>query len=715
MTSEHRAPRIRIAALALASASLLPSVALAQAASQSAAGQGQIAAVDEVVVTAQRRSERLTDVPISVTSATAEELAAANVGSTGALGKIAPGLTMDRAGPFLQPTIRGIGSSVTGPGIGTSVAIYLDGFYQPSTTSNDFDLADVSTIQVLKGPQGTLFGRNSTGGAILVTTMDPTFKPTFLGRVSYGRYGDARGSALVSGGLNDKVAVYASVYFRQTEGYSTDIATGSHDQEASNAIYRLKALITPTDNTRVTLAYTHGDISDPWGVAQVAYHGVSAAAAVPGVVIPDDPYHTASTQRPKTKIDYDSYYLTGEVDFKTFTAKSYTGWREESDYVQLDSDKSSFPFQYIDFRPVDKTFTQEFDFNSRGDGRLQWVAGLYYYHDKAGYLDLGVTQGGPRFTFLNARLKSRAYAAFADVTYQVTDQLFLTVGARYNNEKVTETFNSILTGYTDESYSKTFDNVSPRAVVRYEIAPNTNIYASYNRGYKAGTFNPTGLSSIPVRPENVNAYEIGFKTQRANTRFEIAGFYYDYKDLQFVSYVGATARLTNAAKAKIYGVDASLVQRLGDHFRVSLTGIYTHAEYDEFPGAPHYTYLGGGVITNFPDDASGLRMVRTPRFDGRVSVNYNTTLAGGTLRANASLKYQSEVHFDPFAETVQSGYGLVDARVSWTEPSDRVTFSIYGQNLTNEHYYSVVTQQSESWPANYGWPRTYGAEISWRF
>jgi iron complex outermembrane receptor protein len=675
----------------------------------------------DIIVTAQRRDEKLTDVPISVTVLNADALNRSGVGATGDLGKVTPGLTMDRSGPFSQPTIRGIGSSVTGPGIGTSIATYIDGFYQPSTVSNDFQLADISSVQVLKGPQGTLFGRNSTGGAILVSTMDPTFDFSGSASVSYARFDEFRANAVVSGGLTDTLAAYGSVFYRSYKGFARDVVTGDHDQQSDQVVLRGKILWKPTDSFKMTLAYAHGDVDDPYGVAQTAYRGVSAAVGKPGAIVPTGRRDTAATERPFTHINYDSIYLTGELDLGGATLKSYTGWRDEVSRVRLDSDKSNYAFQTIGFEPRDRTFTQEFNLSSNGNGPLQWVLGAYYYRDRAAYNNLEVTpEGGSAFKFLDAGLNTDAYALFADVTYEVVDRLFLTGGLRYNHEKTEGTFASILDGYTPTSASKNFNNVSPRAVIRYELTPRSNVYASFNVGYKAGTFNSTGLSTTPVNPEKVLAYELGYKMSSGGTRFEAAGFYYDYRDLQVTSYVnvagaGSTALLTNAAKARIWGLDASLSQALTGGLRVELGASYVDAQYKSFPGATHYLYDGAGNITVSPDDASGNPMIRTPKFTGRVALDYETDVGGGAMRANLSYSYRSKVNFDPFGETRQGGYGLLDARISWTEPSERVTFSLFGRNLTDETYYSVVTLQQESWPANFGEPLSIGGQVAVKF
>lgn len=712
------ASRVKYLVLAMASTAMLPSIALAQS-EQSAGAEPQGAdqqLASEIIVTAQRRNERLTDVPISVTALSSDDLTQGGVRATGDLAKVTPGLTMDRSGPFSQPTLRGIGSKVTGPGVNTSVATYIDGFYQPSLVSNDFQLADVSSIQVLKGPQGTLFGRNSTGGAILVTTMDPSFDPTAIASVSYGGFNELRASALVGTGLTDTIAAYGSIFYRTNDGPARDIVTGRHDQQSREVVARGKVLFQPTDALRFTLSYTHGDIDNPWGVAQVAYRGISAAAGEPGVVVPDNPFQTAATYRPQTLINYDSVYLTGELDLGSVTLKSYTGYRDEKSHVELDSDKTAFQYQFIRFSPKQETFTQEFNLSSNGTGPLQWVAGLYYYKDKAKYDRLFVEQGNaPAFHFLDAALDTEAYAVFVDGTYEVADRLFVTLGARYNHEKVDEKFASILSNFEPTTASVSFNNFSPRAILRYELTPSASVYASYNRGYKAGTLNASGLSTDPVRPENINAYEVGFKMSRPGTRFEIAGYYYDFQDLQFTSYVGATSRLTNAATARIMGVEGLLVQELGNHFQVSLSAAYTDGEYTSFPGAPRYTFTPPGTITVGPDDASGRPISRTPKVSGRASLDYSTPFADGTLRAHGSFYYQSKVYFDPFQTTQQGGYGLLDGRLSWTDPTDRVTVALWGRNLTNQHYYALVTQQSEGYPAVYGEPRTYGAELSFKF
>jgi iron complex outermembrane receptor protein len=719
----------RLTWVALASSTMLSSGAYAQAVgapvtpvtTAAAQPKAKHAASEEIVVTAQRRSQRLVDVPITVTALSQSTLKASGVTSTGDLGAVVPGLTMDRSGPFSQPTIRGIGSSVTGPGIGTSVATYIDGFYQPSTVTNDFELADVQSIQVLKGPQGTLFGRNATGGAILVTTLTPSFTPYATASVSYGSYNDVRVNAVYSQAITDKLAFYGALFYHRTDGFSKNLVTGNRDQAGDEFIGRGKLLYEPNADLKFTLAYSHSDIDDPYAVAQGAYHGISEGALLPGTIIATGPYHTSSNATPVDKARDDSVTLTGQYDMDGMVLKSLTSYRAEQSNEFLDSGKSSAAVQLIGFKPTDYTVTQEIDLSSTGTGPFQWTTGFYYFHDRSAYRDLDVTQGigdgihyAPVFKFLDAFEGTDSYSAFADGTYRIIDNLFLTGGVRLEDEKAIGSFDSILSGYSTTSANKTFRSVTPRAVLRYELTPHSNLYASYSRGYKAGVFNATGLSTTPVNPETINAYEVGYKVSSGGSHLELSGFYYDYKQLQFVSYVGPVSLLTNAASARIYGADGHLTQAINDELSLDVGGTYTNARYRSFPGAPDYEYSPSAGITVAPGDASGRKMIRTPAAIFRVAGDYHSPLFGGTGAFNISYHYQSSEIFDPFGVTRQGGYGILDLRASWTDPSQRYTFALYGRNLTNETYYTAVTQQSESFPTTYGEPINFGFELDFK-
>ncbi|MGI4877829.1 MAG: TonB-dependent receptor, partial [Janthinobacterium lividum] len=265
--------------IALAAASVAVSVRAQVAPSAPAPSPAVVAADDtsgEIVVTAQRRAQRLVDVPVSVTTLSGETLARAGVSGLLDLTKTAPGVVLDKNGAYLQPTIRGIGTNVTGPGADPNVAIYVDGVYQSSQTGNFFELANVEDVEILKGPQGTLFGRNATGGAILIKLLDPSFTTSGRANLSYGRFNEVAASGYVTTALSDKLAVDLSAYYRRSDGWIHDLRTGAEQNSQYSLDIRSKLLFKPTDTLKFILSYAHNDTSDPTGLAIAAAGGNSA-------------------------------------------------------------------------------------------------------------------------------------------------------------------------------------------------------------------------------------------------------------------------------------------------------------------------------------------------------------------------------------------------------------------------------------------------------
>ncbi|HEY8352703.1 MAG TPA: TonB-dependent receptor, partial [Sphingomonadales bacterium] len=250
----RNSPAVAATALALTLGVVLPC---------GAAAQTQVSSFEEIVVKAQRRDERLVDVPISVSSVSEERLQAASVESLVSLPQMVPGLRLDYSGAYVQPTIRGVGSPLAGPGLNSNVAVYFDGYYVPNALASDFQLLSVSSVNVLKGPQGTLFGRNATGGAILINTRDPSFEPTMTARVSYARFNRANVSLYGSAGLTDTLAMDITAFYEEGDGFIRNINTGNKDGEFDKWSVRSKMLYAPNDNVKLTLAYAHTEVDDP--------------------------------------------------------------------------------------------------------------------------------------------------------------------------------------------------------------------------------------------------------------------------------------------------------------------------------------------------------------------------------------------------------------------------------------------------------------------
>ena len=296
--------------------------------------------IEEVTVTAQRHSERATDVPISVTAIGSEDLGKGDVQQLGDIMKLTPGLRFDQAGGFSQPTIRGVGTAVVVAGSGANVGIYTDGFYSPNQLMANSDLLNVESVQVLKGPQGTLFGRNSTGGAILITTREPQSEPQVALEASYASYNTQRYGVYASGGPSESVAFDISALLRQSDGYLENINTSSDTDGAhENWSVRTGVRLDFSDRISAVLRYIHEDVDDSSADAYNLYERDGNLFSTAGFVAAADPteppiastaYKTSSDFAPKFLAESDALQLTVKADFDSALLTSYTQFRDES-------------------------------------------------------------------------------------------------------------------------------------------------------------------------------------------------------------------------------------------------------------------------------------------------------------------------------------------------------------------------------------------------
>jgi iron complex outermembrane receptor protein len=710
--------RLRLLAGCALGGVLLLQVSPAFAAAAQPASEGVDAESDDgvIVVTAQKRAEAVEQVPISIAAVSQEQLKAANIEEVLDLPQAVPSLRINYAGTFVLPTIRGVGSIVALPGLTQNIATYVDGYYVPTPSASNFALANVESVSVLKGPQGTLFGANATGGAIQITTLKPQYKTSAIVRLGYSSYDDIGAEAYVTTGLTDNIAVDVAASYGYGERYVTNIVDGNKNAgQYDRWSIRSKLLFEPTDALSFTLAYEHTYTDDPISQLVVPRDGITIGRQVPGTIITfDSPKRVALTNPGFARRETDSYTLTSAFDFGFATLTSYTGYREDFIAQGLDYDATSAALNFSNWTVDDSTLTQEINLASNGSGRLSWVLGGFYMKYKDAY-DFNVN-GGDVFT---SRNKTQSYAAFADATYEVVDKLFLTGGIRYTEDKPCVAFNLQAAGVTDQGCVK-FNNVSVRGVARYEVGPRSNVYASYTQGYRSGGLPASSFSTIPVQPEKIDAYEIGFKTAGSALRMNIAAFYYDYRDIQVTSYgAGGQSLTVNAAKAEIYGIDGDLTYKVTDDFNVTLAGSWTHAKYKDFPNA-----LGRNIDFNntaipylgtFNVDATGFRVERTPRFSGSIAANYGFDLADGRLELNGNLFYTGSYFFDPAHQLRQPSYSLLNLKATWTDPSDHFDFSIFGKNVLNEKYFVSNFVDPSAARARYGEPATFGGSITYRY
>jgi iron complex outermembrane receptor protein len=701
----------------------------------------------DIVVYAQRRSERLVDVPISITAVSTEALEQAGPTSLENLTKVVPGVYIQRAVYGLSPTIRGIGSTLSASGGEQNVATYIDGVYQPTPTGNVFDLASVAGVEVLKGPQGTLFGRNATGGALLVKTLDPGFQIAGRFNVSYERFDQIRSSAYLNLPITDTIAINGAVAYRYSKGYIRDNRTNALVNEGNNFTARGKLLFEPSPDFSLILTASHSEFDDPTGSNYVS-GGLAGIYQLPGLdtgPVAYDRFHTSHNTKDIVRTTTDEYNAraTLELDFGTIT--STTAYIENDLYSINDLDNTyatipapitlppPLPPIVVGFFPTDlnvelnvhtKTFSQEFNLSSKGSGPFSYIAGLYYFHNRAQVPYL-LSSGAPLF---NASGTGKSYAAYAEGTYKFGD-LAIFAGARFTHENsVGKSAQGVSapSPFTRIQTSET-DKWTPRIGMRYTLSPSANVYATFSKGFKSGVFDLTSPNGPAVKPETVDAFEVGFKSSSSVLSLNAAAFYYDYRDSQVNSTVSGQNgaifnQLFNVPKAEIYGIDIDGTLRFGDAFDIRAAVAYTHTRYVDFKTAPGYTNdpanpdsVFGLINANIIVDASGNTMVRAPELTASATFGYHATLGGGNrLDLTVSPYYSSRVYFD-FANTLdQKPYATVDAAATLTL-GENTRISVFGRNLTDAIYSTARGLNAVGASRNYAMPRTYGVSLGYSF
>jgi iron complex outermembrane receptor protein len=731
MTSARLAICVLMRSTALAMATLIASPVYALATDETPSATPAANELTEIIVTAQKRSERLQDVPITITAVDSKRMEQSGVQKVGDLAQVVPALRMDYSSAAAQPSIRGVGSSVAGGATGSAVGIYVDGYYQPSLFSSDFDLLNVLSIQVLKGPQGTLFGRNTTAGAILVTTRDPSVDSRLMGQLSYARFDAIDGQVYGSTGLSDKVAVDFAALYRRGDGYLRNIVTGNDKAggyEDNSFRTGIKVDLDDTGRNSIVLRYAHTNTDDPTYAALTVRDGLSIGSVIPGVTVATRRGQVSSTDDTVFTAKTDAGYATGRFDLGFADLTSYTMYRRETSGEGIDFDGTPFPALYARFVSEENTFTQEFNLNSKPGGPLNWVAGAYYYRDRVFFPSFKTAVfGGPLTDIWHTLNTVTSYAVFADATYKVVDHLYLTEGVRYSHEHNNAYYDLLVPDAQSQQAAglypteKSWQSVTPRSVIRYEFDPSSSLYASFTKGFKAGFINANGLTTEPVEPEKITAFEVGYKYSSGSKRISLSAFHYDYSDLQVATYNGTQSVVTNAAKSTLYGAELELATKLTEKLSLSVGGAYTHSQYDEYPGAPRFNqvldptnpFFGTFAATSV--NASGNVMQRAPKFSGDVGLDYVIPVAGGSLALDANYAYQSKFYFDPANQFEQDGYGLLNLKATWTDPTEHWSFSIFGRNVTDETYTRSVFPTPFAILQMYGEPATYGVSIAFKF
>jgi len=726
------------ALLALVAAGVAPQIGAADqpAVAGASAGNDASGTLDEVVVTAQRRAERLQDVPITITNISGTQLVDAGIQDLAGIMAVTPALRFDHNANFFQPSIRGVSTTVVSSGGGANVGIYIDGYYSPNPQAADSQLLNVDSIQVLKGPQGTLFGRNTSGGAILVTTSQPSEKTSGIVDASYGSNSAQRYQGYFTTGLFDHVAMDLAGSYSKGDGYFTNIVNNDNKVGAyKNWQIRTGLKVDFSDSLSVLLRYEHESVNDPTSVMNNTWvsggQALDIGAINPAEILATKPGQVSFNPKyvPDFTADNDVVQLTPTLDLGFASLTSYTQYRQEKDdFSQNTSFNLLGVFAHVPIH--DRTITQEFLLSSKPGSRLQWTTGAFYLD----YTDLfHVTLsifGSPPILGPGSNTDTVSAAVFGDATYQLTDNLYLTAGLRYSHDELKDVYQILFPGEAHALAPNTNGNkVIPRAVVRYAFTPDSSVYASFTQGYKAGIYDLGGVALKPVAPESMTAYEVGYKYASQALSFNLASYYYNYTNLQVSNYsvnaqgVGV-AQISNAANARIYGFEGDVAYKVYNHLEINAGAAYTNAKYSNWTTAPDYTpcFISAavcgasyGTLVQSQFNASGLQMQRAPPFTATLGPRYTNELAGGHLALSATLYYTSNFFYEPVRLTEQSPYATLGLRAEWTDPSDRYTLAVYGENVADKRYTTQGQTGNTGVYAAWAAPATFGGEVRVQF
>jgi len=686
--------------------------------------------VEEVVVSARRREERLQDVPMSVTSLSAETIGARGIDNTHDLQQITPGVRISSSGSFIQPVIRGIGSTSSIPGDESNVALYVDGVYSPSMGSNLFKLNNVERVEVLRGPQGTLFGRNAAGGAISITTRAPS--EDFQGQVlaGYGSFKQVTGGLYVTGGWAPGIATDLAIYSVVDSGYVKDQIDPSKRYAKTRDVDIRSRTDGNFDSWRfsVIAGYTYGNTTTHQSGQPI--NGASIGRLLPGAPPPPtEPWTTTRTFSPSNAMYryYGSVKLSADVG--NLTISSQTSGSNGEFMPKTDTD--GYGGRLSGFEALSnikgETYTQEVQISPIKAERLKWVAGLYYINYNTGNQpSIVLLTGVQAYT----KASTHASAGYGEATYDLTDRTSITAGLRYSYEqKRSYGYRISAAGVKNlpaVNVGKHWDSWTPRVIVRHIIPDTVNVYASYSKGFKSGTFNQATTSPDAVDPEHLNAFEVGLKTLNSSRyRASFAAYASTYKGIQvsvrsaLTNGTASAVILQNAASAKIYGGEFIFDAKLADDWTMSFNTAYTHARYDKFPNAtvtvPLAVPTTGAYNAQVQMNVSGNPMIRTPEWTVGTSLSYDHDYDFGNISATGNLYWVDSQFYDPLNRLKTPSHTLINAQLSWSPPGARYRLTVWGSNLLDEATEISVTTGTAADVIIYDRPRSVGVKAQLNF
>jgi iron complex outermembrane receptor protein len=700
--------------------------------------------LQEVVVTAQKRPENVNSVPIVVSVMTNQDLVQTGVDTTQELEWTTPGLVFGNTNGFAEPYIRGIGTDLISPGQDSPIGFYLDGVYLPFTASLLQEFGDIERVEVLKGPQGTLYGRNTTGGAVNVITRDPDQTFTADGSVSAGNLGYAKATTYVNGGLtNDLSADFAAVYAYHN-GFFDVVNTGAKMDNLNEIGLRskLKYVINDTWDVLFGGDYSYRHDSSNSAFSALAGNDLGLPPGVGPALTARDTYSDLDPLPHQTVTDFGlNLTVRGHLSWATFT--SISGFRDDYLTSLADGDLTSLPLIAYASGEGEQQFTQEFQLASVGDSPLQWLGGLYYLVANAFEAPVDVwadsSDNAPPAAVLYGRTHIISYAGYGQASYALPDGFKLTAGVRttYEQRQLTQQGENS-SDWLDPAVrtaedlppltpSRSWTSTDPKGTIQWEH-PGQMLYASYSTGFQAGSYNLLSNNGAgPLDPENIKAYEVGGKHDLPflpildQSHIDWAVFYYNYKNIQVAVQDPGTGGINdsqNAATSINKGVDLDLAVPIVRNLTATLGMEYLDARYESYPDASVPNIVDGNVVSAMSTksvDASGNRMERAPVLTSTLRVQYLVPLPIGSVSTTALYYHNSGFYFDAGNEFQQKAYNLANFRIEYAAPGSRWSVAAWIDNAFNATVIAGVASSPYVESADYTDPRLYGLSAAVHF
>ena len=694
--------------------------------------------VEEIVVTALKRSSTVIDTPASITAISSTDIEDKGITDMHDLKHMVPSMNFTNVLGAQNITIRGIGQFNGNPGVSVST----DGVFQSRAHSSQLGEMDLERVEVLRGPQGTLYGRNSIGGVVNLITKNPSQDSDGYIKLGYGNYETTKAEAAFGGGISDSTSFrFVLSTTDQGEGYYDCLNAGCGEQGYTDKkAYRLKIRSDMSDSVSADLMVASVETEgtpDPYGwltdnrELSTAF-GFPQVAAEPISTKPHEIYQTPTslsvngTNMTDREYDVSSLTLRIETDFGTLT--SITANQEFNDQFNLDRDGTAG--LYLDTFDISETdtFTQEINLNIERDA-MSLVFGLFYMDDETSrhthFDNPQPILGFPvpsTFDFKHDKMDTESEAFFADGTFDLSDTTRLSLGVRRTTDEFTskqDNFISILVPMPliaaqtcDREVVTEYSSTTSRAVLQHDLNADSNVYASFSEGFKAGGY-ATYECTEPYDPEEVTSFELGFKGALGeNTSLNASLFRYDYTDFQVLQVVGIQTVTRNAGDATVNGLELEALSNINDSLSINYGLTLLDATYGEFLNT-------NGIQPQLGEQQlEGNYLTNAPKVSINLGLNYTSLMSSGaslTYRANAA--YKSRIYFSEFNEYSQDAYTIVDLNLIWESSDETLRSRFFIKNATDEEYISGYLSSATGGGrfGQWGYPRTAGIEIQRNF